>query len=70
MLMFESVFTAINNTKRQRKFNITQYGENVYLLAYRDIIRNLVGYVCGKFFTIKMGCTSGFTKIMEISNAY
>ena len=27
---FESVFIAINNTKKQRKFNITPYGENVY----------------------------------------
>ena len=41
--------------KRQRKVKITPYWENVYLLTYRDIIWNLVGYVCEKFFTIKNG---------------
>ena len=28
---FVSVFTALNNTKRQRKFNITPYRGNFYL---------------------------------------
>ena len=27
---FISVFTALNNTKKQRKLNITPYGEKVY----------------------------------------
>ena len=27
---FVSVFTALNNTKKQRKFNITPYVENFY----------------------------------------
>ena len=27
---FLSVFTALNGTKKQRKFNITPYGENFY----------------------------------------
>ena len=35
---FASVFTALNNTKTQRKFNITPYGENVYQLIYWDKI--------------------------------
>ena len=30
---FVSVFTALNKTK-QRKFNITPYGENFYQLTY------------------------------------
>ena len=35
---FVSVFTALNNTKKQRKFNITPYGEKVYHLTYWDKI--------------------------------
>ena len=27
---FESVSTALNNTKKQRKYNITPYGEKFY----------------------------------------
>ena len=45
-----SVFTAINNTKKQRKFNITSYGENVNQLTYWDKISNLEGYIFEKFF--------------------
>ena len=36
---FMSVFTALNNIKKQRKFNITPYG------------KNLEGYIFEKFFT-------------------
>ena len=35
---FVSVFTALNNIKKQRKFNTTPYGENVYQLTYCDKI--------------------------------
>ena len=35
---FVSVFTALNNTKTQRKFNITPYGEMFYQLTYLDKI--------------------------------
>ena len=35
---FVSVFTALNNTKKQSKFNITPYGENFYQLTYWDKI--------------------------------
>ena len=35
---FVSVFTALNNTKKPRKFNITPYGENFYQLTYWDQI--------------------------------
>ena len=35
---FVSVFTALNNIKKQRKFNMTPYGENFYLLTYWDKI--------------------------------
>ena len=39
MLIFVSVFTAFNNTKKkQRKFNITPYGENFYKRTYWDKI--------------------------------
>ena len=37
---FVSVFTAVNNTKKQRKFNITPYGELFYQLTYWDKIYN------------------------------
>ena len=30
---FVSVFTALNNTKKQIKFNITPYGEHFYQLT-------------------------------------
>ena len=35
---FVSVFTALNNIKKQRKFNITSYGEIFYQLTYWDKI--------------------------------
>ena len=35
---FVSVFTALDNTKKQRKFNITPYGENFHQLTYWDRI--------------------------------
>ena len=35
---FVSVFTALNNTKKQRNFNITPYGEKFYQLTYWDKI--------------------------------
>ena len=35
---FVSVFTALNNTKKQKKINITLYGENFYQLTYWDKI--------------------------------
>ena len=35
---FGSAFTALNNTKKQRKFNITPYGEMFYQLTYCDKI--------------------------------
>ena len=38
MLILLSVFTALNNTKKQRKFNITPYGEKFYQLTYWDKI--------------------------------
>ena len=34
MLFFLAVFTALNSTKKQRKFNITPYVEIFYQLAY------------------------------------
>ena len=48
---FVSVFTALNNTKKQRRFNITPCGENVYQLTYLDKILNPEGYIFDKFFT-------------------
>ena len=30
LIQFVSVFIELNNTKQQRKFNITPYGKNVY----------------------------------------
>ena len=30
LIQFVYVFIALNNTKQQRKFNITPYGENFY----------------------------------------
>ena len=48
---FVSVFTALNNTKKQREFNITPYGENFYQLTYWEKIKNLEGYIFVKFFT-------------------
>ena len=35
---FVSVFTALNNTKKERKFNITPYGEIFHQLTYWDKI--------------------------------
>ena len=35
---FVSVFTALNNTKKQRKLNITPYGENFHQLTNWDKI--------------------------------
>ena len=35
---FVSVFIALNNTKKQRKFNITPYGEKFYQFIYWDKI--------------------------------
>ena len=35
---FVSVFAALNNIKKQRKFSITPYGEIFYQLTYRDKI--------------------------------
>ena len=35
---FVSVFTALSNTKKQRKFNITPYGENFHQLIDWDKI--------------------------------
>ena len=35
---FVSIFTALNNTKKQRKFNNTPYRENFYQLIYWDKI--------------------------------
>ena len=39
--------TALNNTKKERKFNITPYEE----IFYCDKILNLEGYIFEKFFT-------------------
>ena len=33
-MLILSVFNALNNTKKQRKFNITLYGEKFYQLTY------------------------------------
>ena len=38
MLIFCLFYTALNNTKKQRKFNITPFGENFYQLTYWDKI--------------------------------
>ena len=38
MLKFVSVFTALNNTKKQKQFNITPYVENFHQLPYWDKI--------------------------------
>ena len=47
---FVFVFTALNNTKKQRKFNInTPYGKIFYQLTYWDKILNLDGYIFEKF---------------------
>ena len=35
---FVSVFTALNKTRKQRKFNITPYGEKFYQLTHWDKI--------------------------------
>ena len=35
---FLSVFSALNSTEKQRKFNITPCGENFYELIYKDKI--------------------------------
>ena len=35
---FVSIFTALNNTKNKRQFNITPYGEKFYHLIYWDKI--------------------------------
>ena len=38
MLILCLFFSALNNTKKQRKFNITPYGEIFYQLTYWDKI--------------------------------
>ena len=50
---FVSVFTELNNSNKQNKFNITPYGENVCQLNYWDKIQNLVGYIFEKFLPLK-----------------
>ena len=49
---FVSVFTALNNTHMQRKFNITPCGKIFYYLTYWEKNQNLEGYIFEKFFTI------------------
>ena len=46
-----SVFAALHNTKKQRNFNITPYGDFFYYLTYWDKIQNLEGYIFEKCFT-------------------
>ena len=48
---FVSVFTAFNNTKKQRKLNIIPYGAKFYQLTYWDKIYHLEDNIFEKFFT-------------------
>ena len=38
LILCLQVFTALSNTKKQRKFNITPYGENFHQLIESDKI--------------------------------
>ena len=54
---FVSVFTALNNTKKQQqKFNITPYGENFHLLTYWDKIKKKNKIKSGGLHFLKVFC--------------
>ena len=66
-----SVFTAFNNTKKLRKFNITPYGE--LLLSVNLLGENLKSglHFCNFFYHLKfLGWSSGFRAIDDLPRAH
>ena len=66
-----SVFTPLNNTKKQRKFNITLYGENFISLLTNIKFKIWRVTFLKVFYHLKfLGQTSGFRSIDDLLCAH
>ena len=74
---FVSVFTALNNTKKQRKFNITPYGEifllvnlHFYKTYLNDFMLDLESRALGKYIgDLYMGCPTMADDLLFLSSS-